>query len=323
MKVLLKMNDSHEFPLSRLFTVQKGKGGYRENLEIGKTPLVSATNKENGVLAHVDIIPTFLAPMITVERVTGQAYVQTMDFATVPDDLFVLVPKEKISLKKLFYVSAQINLQKWRTNYSRKATPKRLRKLKLNLTNFKEEKLNIVQRLPETKEIRVLKNNLRYKEFSLRDLFKVITLGDFHVSSELDEGAIPFISCSTTKNGIIGSFDIPLNQTYEKCMTITSDGEYTFTPFYHPYKFNAQDNVLICQPKEETTLPIIFFIMFQLRQMQWRFSYGRKCYSNKIDKIRFMIPINQDNTINEECIKNLLKNCYGWYLVEKSFSINN
>jgi hypothetical protein len=72
-------------------------------LELGNTPLISATNKDNGVIDDVDIEPIFKAPAISVERVTGQAYIQLIDFATVPDDIFVLIPKEKMSLKKLFY----------------------------------------------------------------------------------------------------------------------------------------------------------------------------------------------------------------------------
>jgi hypothetical protein len=74
----------------RRFILWSGKGGYREAFESGNTPLVSATNTDNGIIDLVDTNPTFSAPAITVERVSGQEYVQLLGFATVPDDIAVL-----------------------------------------------------------------------------------------------------------------------------------------------------------------------------------------------------------------------------------------
>lgn len=84
--------------LENIFHVEKGKGAYRESLDPGKTPLVSATSINNGVLDFVDVDPTFKAPCITVERVGGNAFVQLVDFITVPDDISVLVPISKMTL---------------------------------------------------------------------------------------------------------------------------------------------------------------------------------------------------------------------------------
>ncbi|MDH5788147.1 MAG: hypothetical protein OEZ40_07655, partial [Candidatus Bathyarchaeota archaeon] len=135
--------------ITDLFFVKRGKGEYRENLEKGDTPLVSATNTNNGIVDHVDIEPTFRAPAITVERVTGQAYVQLFDFATVPDDISVLITKEEMSLKKLCYIASQINLLKWRFSYARKLTPTRLKSLEIELAKFYDEELNLSERFPE------------------------------------------------------------------------------------------------------------------------------------------------------------------------------
>ena len=43
-----------------------------------------------GIIDFVDTNLTFSAPAITVERVSDQAYVQLLGFATVPDDIAVL-----------------------------------------------------------------------------------------------------------------------------------------------------------------------------------------------------------------------------------------
>jgi type I restriction enzyme M protein len=124
--------------LEDFFYIKRGMGEYRQNLEKGITPLVSATNTNNGIIDYVDLDPTFKAPAITIERVSGQAYVQLF-----PDDITVLVPKVPMSLKKLFYTAAQINMSKWRFSYARKLTPKRLNKILIDYSNFNEIKFDI------------------------------------------------------------------------------------------------------------------------------------------------------------------------------------
>jgi len=117
--------------LSTLFDITKGKGRYYEHCEPGSTPLVSASGGNNGVIGHVKLDPLFKAPMITIERVSGNAFVQFKDFVTVPDDIFVLKPKSEMSVDEIFYYASILNTQKWRFNYSRKMTPIRFRKLKI------------------------------------------------------------------------------------------------------------------------------------------------------------------------------------------------
>ena len=115
------------FSLSILFDVVKGEGKYLTDLSTGNTPLISATNWDNGVLAFVDLTPTFKAPAITVERVSGCAFVQLQDFATVPDDMSVLVPKSEATPLSLFFLAAAtLTAERWRFSYSRKLTGKRL-----------------------------------------------------------------------------------------------------------------------------------------------------------------------------------------------------
>ncbi|MGI0102300.1 MAG: restriction endonuclease subunit S [Nitrosotalea sp.] len=131
-----KKRDS-TFVLTRIdsmFTVKKGKGAYREDVERGHIPLISATTYDNGIIEYVNLESTFNAPAITVERVTGQAFVQLRDFATVPDDISVLIPKDpKIPLSFLFYIASLLNDEKWRYSYSRKLSPNRIQSLSVKI----------------------------------------------------------------------------------------------------------------------------------------------------------------------------------------------
>jgi type I restriction enzyme M protein len=131
------------------------------------------------------------------------------------------------------------------------------------------------------------------------------------VSGDLDPGTTPLISCKTIENGTEGFFDIEEN-IFENCVTIASDGSWPMSSFYHPYKFATKDNVIICRPNKNLNIKTILFITAQLNSQIWRFSYGRKCYLNKIDKIQVPLPVNAKKEIDFEAINAIVDSCEVW-----------
>lgn len=301
--------------MTDIFYVKRGKGEYREKLEKGNTPLISATNTNNGVIDHVDIEPTFETPAITVERVTGQAYVQLFNFATVPDDISVLIPKESMSLRKLFYIASQINLSKWRFNYARKLTPTRLKPLEIDLSGFRDDELNLSQRFPEDSARISIEHNSNFQSFNVVGLFD-IDRGDFHALDRLDEGEIPTVSRIGEDNGVTGYYEKPDNaEIYEKGLltisTVSGDA------FVQLDDFIATDNVLICKPKRQFRITTLFFIQLMINLQKWRFSYGRQPYKRIFSKTRIFLPVNNNGEIDEDYIEELVTNCYGWAMIER------
>lgn len=129
------------FPAGSVFNFFRGAGRYREDVDEGRTPLVSATNMDNGIIDHVDIEPTFTAPAITVERVAGMAFVQLEDFATVPDDVSVLKAKDPDAPLSLYLIAAAtLTSNRWRFSYSRKLTRDRLKRMPIRLPVRAESK---------------------------------------------------------------------------------------------------------------------------------------------------------------------------------------
>lgn len=152
----------------------------------------------------------------------------------------------------------------------------------------------------------------KYIEIPITELFeKPIKTGHFHKSGALDEGKIPLISCASEKDGVEGYFDISLDKTYKHGITIASDGR-PLTSFYHYYIFAAKDNVMVCFPKERLRFTTLLFIVTQLNRLRWRFSYGRKCYLNKKDKVKIYLPVENNNKIDEDYIEYLVKKSPAW-----------
>lgn len=298
-----------------LFYIKRGSGDYLENLEDGDTPIVSSTTKNNGIVGFVDLKPIFKPPCITVDRVTGQAFIQVVDFVTVPDDITVLVPKKRIDIEKIFYVAVSINKHKWRFSYGRKLTSTRLKSIKIDFGMMPTYKVNLSEGVPIKNKMRKIPYNKNYKSFNITDFFN-LKRGDFHAIDRLDEGYVPTVSRVTEDNGIVGYYEKPENaKIYPKLLITvsTTSGD----AFIQLNDFIATDNVVILEPKTDFKVTTLFFIQYMINWTKWRYSYGRQCYKTKFAKTNIYLPINQNREIDEKYMENVVKNCYGWDVIEK------
>ena len=159
----------------------------------------------------------------------------------------------------------------------------------------------------------------RQKEISITELFQTpIETGEFHVSGEMDDGKIPLISTSAVNNGVEKYVDVSSEKTVVHAITIASDGT-PLTSYYHYYKFVAKDNVMVCLPRYQYRFTTLLYITTQLNRLRWRFSYGRKCYLNKVDKIKIYLPVTKSGTIDEGYIEYLAKSLPSWQMLAKLF----
>jgi hypothetical protein len=146
----------------------------------------------------------------------------------------------------------------------------------------------------------------RTKLFTLEEIFVLVKKGDIHASNKLVNGDIPLIGCGFLNQGVEGYFDLFPENIHTHSITITGDGSYPLTAFYHPYNFGAKDNVIICQPKKEESIPVIFYILSVINNERWRFSYGRKCYITKMKKLKFALPINGENELDKNYMSQIV-----------------
>lgn len=157
------------------------------------------------------------------------------------------------------------------------------------------------------------------KQFSLAEMFETpLQTGEHHVSGEMDNGGTPLISTSSANNGVEKFVDVLLESTHKNAITIASDGM-PLTSFFHYYPFVAKDNVIICHPNRKYRFATLLYITAQLNRLRWRFSYGRKCYLNKADKIKIFLPVNAEGSIDEDYIEFLSKQLPSWGLLKKLF----
>jgi len=190
----------------------------------------------------------------------------------------------------------------------------------IKYNSFTKFRNNILREEPDFFNNAPYPHEITWKEVHITDIFKnPIKTGFYHVSNELDVGKTPLVSCVATDCGFEGFFNIENTDNIVKnAITISSDGQ-PLTCFYHYYPFTAKDNVLVCHPTKKYKFTTLLLMVTQINILQWRFSYGRKCYENKVHKIKIYLPYDSEDNIDENYINYIFKNTEAWKILETLF----
>ncbi len=55
---------------------------------------------------------------------------------------------------------------------------------------------------------------------------------------------------------------------------------------YHPYVFGAKDDVAVLVARYDMTTAELVYVAALLNRMTWRYSYGRKCFREKLANVQ-------------------------------------
>jgi type I restriction enzyme M protein len=121
-------------------------------------------------------------------------------------------------------------------------------------------------------------------------LFEVRS-GDFHALKELGPGNIPLVSCGDTDNGVMGYYDVPVEKQYSNTITVAYNGSWPIMSKFHPYTFGAKDDVAVLVPIHEMSKLALLYTAALFNRMTWRYSYGRKCFKEKLEEVQLPIPV--------------------------------
>jgi type I restriction enzyme M protein len=160
-----------------------------------------------------------------------------------------------------------------------------------------------------------------FKFFSMVELFgpvgSAISRGDIHALNKENPGLTPVVTTSTDMNGIESFYDLPTWTKHKNVVTVASNGT-PLTSFYHPYETVVKDDLFICAPPAWMTPATIFYVITALNRLTWRFSYYRKCYLNKLDKIAVPMPVDANGDIDQKWIAAVAQSCDGWNQLVKA-----
>ncbi|WP_317954847.1 MULTISPECIES: restriction endonuclease subunit S [unclassified Staphylococcus] len=151
-----------------------------------------------------------------------------------------------------------------------------------------------------------------WKEFKLEDIFHVeLSKGD-NKPNHLVKGNTPLISSGDSNNGIV-KFVIKGDEKSQKF----SKDKLTFDMFgkifYHPYEFysvsHGRINILSAKVNI-SSFTLMFLIAVLEKSGKNIFSYNRMASSKRIKKLKFKIPITNENTPDYNFMEDYIKEKY-------------
>ena len=86
--------------------------------------------------------------------------------------------------------------------------------------------------------------------------------------------------------------------------------------------FIATYHVLVCTLKKEYAdidLECLMFIELAMNQLKWRYSYGRQPYKTKYTEALFVLPVDSNEEINWQYMRDVVTNTKHWALVRAAF----
>ena len=306
--------------LQEIFNISYGHSLELNKLESNDEGInfVSRTAKNNGVSAKVSIVEGYEpvpegAITVSLGGSVLEAFLQNHPFYT-GYHIYYLTPKEPMSdLVKLFYCTC-IRANKYRYSYGRQAN----RTLRSLLVPSTDEFPNWINEFdvdiflgaekaldPNCNAILETEN---WKEFLYSDLFD-IRKGLRLTKANMLNGETPFIGSTDSNNGLTARVgQSPIHEG--NVITINYNGS-VGESFYQPVAFWASDDVNVLYPRK-TKFPyfnayVALFIIPLIKMEQYRFNYGRKWHTDRMNDSRIRLPINKDGELDLKFMESYTK----------------
>ena len=288
--------------IADLFMVKYGNSLELINLircnqsDIGAIPFISRTEKNNGVSSYVEKdLDIEINPAHTLTVAVGGSVLSTF-YQPVPFytgfHVLILIPKKKINTSDMLFYAKCISSNKYKYNYGRQANktlkdiliPESVPKnLKTPLLSFYKKQLVSISKDPLLeKDINL--NSQKWDYFLLSDLFdvkgsKTTSLADLERDGD---GPYPYITTQATNNGAASFHSF---QT-EDGGVLTIDSAVLGYCSYQDIPFSASDHVEKLIPKFKMDKYIAIFLVTILNREQYRYNYGEKGESDKVEETR-------------------------------------
>ena len=126
--------------------------------------------------------------------------------------------------------------------------------------------------------------------FAIDEIFPGNERGKRLVVPERIEGVTPLITAGEVDNGVSAFIANPEQKEYGDSITL----DMFANVFYHPYKFNCDDNITVLSNKECSKYAYLFIVV-ALRMLRGKYSYAYQVRPNRLSKDKIMLPVGKNN----------------------------
>lgn len=160
-----------------------------------------------------------------------------------------------------------------------------------------------------------------WQKIKLGDLFEIYTSSNKNYL-ESEDGNVPYISSTRFNNGVSSFVQAETIQN-KNTITVARNGS-VGSAFYHSYNYCASpDDIRIFKPKFKINKYIALFLCTLIEKEKFRFAYGRKFGTKRMQITTIKLPMQKNNTIDWQWIEDYVKNTLVPKLPQKSKSVWN
>ena len=313
------------FHLSDIFINYHGKRLTKEYRKAGKTPLLTASESNQGVSDYIadSLNMTKHKNFISIDMF-GHAFYH--NYGCYGDDNIYFFKNDKISkCAKLFIVSC-INKNSSKYSYGNQFRQDNADKDKILLpVNFKgEPDYKFMEEYIKEREEKLKNQYKKYISGLVGKLHKEVCIDkewqDFYISKIFDikagkrltkanmqKGIIPFIGATDSNNGITNFVSNENSSTDKEVLGVNYNGSVVET-FYHPYKCTFSDDVKRFSTKEVKDNKYIYlFLKNAILKQKCKYMYGYKFNENRMVKQKIMLPVNSKGEPDYKYMEDYMK----------------
>ena len=333
-----------QFKIGELFTVTSGKWLSKVDQKPGKTPFISSSAKNNGIMTYINKKPLFPANTITVAShgSVGATFFQTVPYYASSNVNSLSYKNGNLSEKVgLYFVAAIQHVSKnygfshilsvtrtkqmeimlpvtpvgdpdfeYMTMRIRELETQRIRELETQRIRELEAYLRVTG-LDDTTlsagEAQALTQNVKWKKFKIGDIFDIRKGRRLTKANQLS-GNTPFIGSSANDHGVTGH--IGQDPIFEgRTLTVSYNGS-VGQVFYQtdPYWASDDINVLSLKNKDvELTPEIGNYLVTCLTMAGKGFGYNRKWNVARMIETAIELPVTADDDIDFDYMQNYIR----------------
>lgn len=313
------------FKIEEIFTIYTGGDLILRDVTIGEIPVISHTEKNNGIGEYVDYISgrklfDSNKTISLADRGLFKATVQLEDFY-IGTRVKALELKTNHSNKNILkFIATMINVENFRFNYGRNSTD-RLPKLKiklptkLNENNELEPDWNYMEYFIKNLEIKSIekvskfkntfpKYNLsklninKWKEFKITEIFDKIESTKGNKTYELEDGNdLIYIAAKKTNNGAQQYTSYNENIISKgNCIVFVNigDGAAGYST-YQSDDFIGMKGKTTCGYSSKLNKYNALFLVTILDKHRYKYCYGRSWTSSRLNNTKIQLPAKLNN----------------------------
>ena len=325
---MLQLSDREwaEFKVGELFRITQGRKWItKSDIENnpGKTPLISCSGTNNGIMGSVDpsgINKCTVANNVLTVAVSGSAgatFYQGIE-AVINSGVLILDGIEFSDKETYLFICALVREVNSKFNYGLKASADRVGNQLINLPitpdglpDYQFMHDYIAEREPDyswaTQYIEpnaeLSLTDIEWAEFRVGDLL-TLKVAKSNDKGNLEVGTVPFVGRSNNNNGLQGFYDAP-NVTHGKCITLGMVG--TFRAFWQENDFAASQNIITLRAPWLNRHTALFICNIIEMAIKGRYSYGNSIKAGTFGDTILNLPVDDNGQPDYDFMERYIK----------------